>query len=302
MSTHANFSTVNESRRDGVNLTKAAGVEDAWVMPVSLWHGPCGFDSSLHPDNKAHHTIAVRLSGSLVQRVDSCRSTVEKLSTDGFSIHPAGYDLRFLATSEIRFAHLHVSDEYLRNVSHSVDKTSSRQADLLRDDRVMFRDDVVRRQVVDYINRAFNECDPPCRLEMDSRAALITLDLLKRHSAVGSLNAQHNDSGRLAIWQVKRVCDFMSDNLGRDISLTDLARLVGISQEHFCRAFRKSVGLPPYRWLQKRRIAHAQILLSERGLSLTEIAQRVGYGGQSAFGVAFRRETGTTPSQFRRKA
>jgi AraC family transcriptional regulator len=291
---------ISRSTREGVKLTKAAGVDDAWAVPVLLWHGPHGFDSSRIPENNPHHTVAVRLSGCLVQRVDAGRASVEKLAVDGFSIHPAGYDLRFVATSEIRFAHLPISDNYLRNVSLSISDTSCGQSDLLRDDRVMFRDDEVRHQIANYIERAFDEDDPPCRLEMDSRAALIALYLLKRHSAVGSRDANSDDGGKLAPWQVKTVCDFMNANLGEDISLVDIAKLVGISQEHFCRAFRKSVGFPPYRWLQKRRIAHAQMLLSDRDLSLTDVAQRVGYTGQSAFGVAFRKETGMTPSQFRR--
>lgn len=284
--------------REGVTLTKVAGL-DAWAMPVLLWHGPYGFDSSRTPENKPHHTIAVRLSGCLVQRVNAGRTSVEKLAADGFSIHPAGCDLRFIARSEIRFAHLPISDAYLRNVSENVNRHAS-QSDLLRDDRVMFRDEEVRHQIASYIERAFDEDDPPCRLEMDSRAALIALDLIKRHSALGCREARDDENGKLAPWQVKTACDFMNTNLGEAISLVDLAQLVGTSEEHFCRAFRKSVGLPPYRWLQKRRIAQAQTLLSDRGLSLTDIAQRVGYAGQSAFGAAFRKETGMTPSQFRR--
>ena len=301
MEMRTNLTVIDKSRREGVNLTRVAGVDEVWAMPVSLWHGPRGFDTSLHPDNKPHHTIAVRLSGSLVQRVSSCRSTVEKLSVNGFSIHPAGHDLRFLAASEIRFAHLHLSDKYLREVSYSLSDANGGRSDLLRDDRVMFHDEEIREKITNYIDRAFNDGDPPCRLEMDSLAALITLYLLKRHSAVGSRSNERSDRGKLAGWQVKTVCDFMKENLGRDISLMDLSSLVSVSPEHFCRAFRKSVGLPPYRWLQKRRIAHAQTLLSDRELSLTEVAQRVGYAGQSAFGTAFRKETGLTPSQFRRE-
>jgi AraC family transcriptional regulator len=293
---------IRNSGREGVNLTRVAGIDDGWSVPVSVWHGPQGFDSSCKPDNKPHHTVAVRLSGSLVRLVSPNRSLLEQLPRDGFSIHPAGHDWRFVATSEIRFAHLHISDEYLRGVSQSFKTMTNGESVLLRDDRVMFRDDDIRHQIASYIERAFESNDAPCRLEMDSRAALIVLHLLKRHSALSSQNAGVADKGKLAPWQVKVSCEFMTDNLGKDICLVELAKLVGTSQEHFCRAFRKSVGLPPYRWLQKRRIAHAQVLLSNHDLSMTDVAQRVGYMGQSAFGAAFRKETGMTPSQFRRRA
>lgn len=293
--------SIRSSGREGVNLTSIAGLDDGWSVPVSIWHGPQGFDSSCKPDNKPHHTVAVRLSGSLVRLVNASRSPLEQLPRDGFSIHPAGHDWRFVATSEIRFAHLHISDDYLRAVSHDFRPKASGETDLLRDDQVMFRDDDMRHQIANYIERAFDHDDAPCRLEMDSRAALIVLQLLKCHSAVSDRKIAATDKGQLAPWQVKTACEFMTDNLGEDICLVELAKLVGTSQEHFCRAFRKSVGLPPYRWLQRRRIAHAQVLLSDRDLSLTDVAQRVGYMGQSAFGAAFRKETGMTPSQFRRR-
>jgi AraC family transcriptional regulator len=293
--------TISDSGREGVRLTGVAGVATAWSVPVSVWHGPSGFDSSGKPDNKPDHTVAVRLSGSLVRLVSASRSPLEQLSRDGFSIHPAGHDWRFVASSEIRFAHLHISDAYLRSVWQSVRAKGSGRSGLLRDDRVMFRDDEMRTLIANYIRRAFDDDDTPCRLEMDSRAALIVLHLLKHHSAVSDQGRAAVDKGRLAPWQVKAACDFMAANLGNDVSLVELAERVGTSQEHFCRAFRKSVGLPPYRWLQKRRMEHAQVLLSDRDLSLTDIAQRVGYLGQSAFGAAFRKETGMTPGQFRRQ-
>ena len=292
---------IRTTGREGVNLLRLAGADDGWSVPVSLWHGPQGFNSSCKPDNKPHHTVAVRLSGSLVRLVSESGSPLEQLPRDGFSIHPAGHDWRFVATSEIRFAHLHISDQYLKGVSQSLLPLARGAADLLRDDRVMFRDDDMRRQIEAYVARAFDCEDVPCQLEMDSRAALIVLHLLKRHSALSAKNTGVPDKGKLAPWQLKAACEFMNDNLRKDICLVELANLVGTSQEHFCRAFRKSVGLPPYRWLQKRRIAHAQMLLSNRDLSLTDIAQSVGYMGQSAFGAAFRKETGMTPSQFRRR-
>lgn len=53
-------------------------------------------------------------------------------------------------------------------------------------------------------------------------------------------------------------------------------------------------------WLAERRIARAKALLANPNLSLIDIAQMVGYSGQSTFGEAFRRATGVTPGRYRR--
>lgn len=104
----------------------------------------------------------------------------------------------------------------------------------------------------------------------------------------------------LAPWQVRRVIDYLEVHLAEDVGLDELAALVGLSEFHFCTAFRRSTGLPPHRWLTARRMEKAKTLIDGGRLSLTEIALAVGYGSQSAFGAAFRRSTGITPTAWRR--
>jgi AraC family transcriptional regulator len=99
---------------------------------------------------------------------------------------------------------------------------------------------------------------------------------------------------------VRRVTDYLEAHLARAVALEELAALVGLSEHHFCTAFRRSTGLPPHRWLTARRMERAKALMRAGGTGLTEIALEVGYGSQSAFGAAFRRTVGVTPSAWRR--
>jgi AraC family transcriptional regulator len=286
--------------RQGVDLVRLAGLQSAWSVPAVLWHAPAGFDTSETPDRPSSNTIAVRLAGSLVEKVTCGRGALERLAPDGFSIHPAGSELRFLARSEIHYAHLHITDRFLNRVRRETKGVSAAEHLLFRSDRVMFRDDEIRSAIEEYVRRAFDDDDPPLRLEMDSRATLIVLSLLKRHGLGTPDRRTELRVGALADWQVRKVCDYLSEDLKRNFALSELADLVGLSQEHFCRAFGRSMGSSPYRWLLERRMARARELLSDRNQSLTAIAQEVGYAGQSAFGVAFRKVTGRTPSQYRR--
>jgi AraC-like DNA-binding protein len=75
----------------------------------------------------------------------------------------------------------------------------------------------------------------------------------------------------------------------------------GTSVAHFSRAFKRSVGLPPHRYLLHRRIAMATRLLGEGERSLTDIALSLGFSDQSLFTRQFAALTGMTPGAARRQ-
>lgn len=103
----------------------------------------------------------------------------------------------------------------------------------------------------------------------------------------------------LAPWQVKRVTQRIEDNLADDVSLSELAKLVGLSPSYFCRAFARSTGLPPHRWRLKRRIDRACELLAGTNLTVTAIATSLGFATPQHFSALFRDRIGMTPSAYR---
>jgi AraC family transcriptional regulator len=92
----------------------------------------------------------------------------------------------------------------------------------------------------------------------------------------------------------------VEEHLAKQISLTTLAGLVGLSPYHFCRAFRQSFGTPPHRYHNSRRMERAKTLLLESASSVTEIGLAVGFRETSSFTTAFRKATGQTPTACRR--
>ncbi|MGA7808552.1 helix-turn-helix transcriptional regulator [Bradyrhizobium sp.] len=104
----------------------------------------------------------------------------------------------------------------------------------------------------------------------------------------------------LAPWQLRRVEAFIDAHLGGDPSVADLAKECGLSAGYFARAFRRSTGISPHRWLIGRRIERAKELLSKSELSLAEIALACGFADQSHFTRAFTRLAGEGPGKWRR--
>ncbi len=108
-------------------------------------------------------------------------------------------------------------------------------------------------------------------------------------------------TGGLARWQAMRVIDRMHSDLATSPPLEDLAASVGLSAYHFCRAFKKSLGLSPIQYLIAQRMDRAAKLLLATELPVAEIAQAVGYEDPAYFARLFRQKTALTPSELRRQ-
>ena len=107
--------------------------------------------------------------------------------------------------------------------------------------------------------------------------------------------------GGLPEWQQKKLTQYIDEHLAEDVSLSSLAELVHLSPYHFSRAFKQSFNMPPHRYLTSRRIERAKSLLAARKLSVTEIGFDVGFSETSSFTSAFRKVTGETPTDYRRR-
>lgn len=105
--------------------------------------------------------------------------------------------------------------------------------------------------------------------------------------------------GGLSSWHLRRVLEYLDAHLADDVPLAGLAGLTGLSHGHFCTAFRRSVGVPPHRYLVERRIERAKALLADPRLGVTEAAFAAGFGSSAHFATMFRKATGVSPTAWR---
>jgi AraC family transcriptional regulator len=106
--------------------------------------------------------------------------------------------------------------------------------------------------------------------------------------------------GGLAPVVLRRVQEYVEAHLEQDLTIEDLAAVAGLSPYHFARAFKRSTGFGPYRYVLRRRTERAKRLLAAGKIPLSGVAQACGFGSQSHFSARFREVTGLTPSQFGR--
>lgn len=101
--------------------------------------------------------------------------------------------------------------------------------------------------------------------------------------------------------QLSKVTEFIQENLPRQIRLSELADLAGLSPSQFGRAFKTSTGITPHLWHLGARIEGAKQLLADRHNRLVDIALDVGFSEQSHFNRTFRAATGVSPGAWRRR-
>lgn len=85
-------------------------------------------------------------------------------------------------------------------------------------------------------------------------------------------------------------------------TVAQLAREAAMSRSAFFAHFSEAVGMAPMEYLLAWRMALAKQLLRQRGTSISDIAERVGYSSVSTFGVAFTRHVGMPPGRYARQA
>jgi AraC family transcriptional regulator len=100
--------------------------------------------------------------------------------------------------------------------------------------------------------------------------------------------------------KLQQAIAYINDQLEQDVTLSELAEVVQMSQYRFARAFRQSTGLPPHQYLLSQRIERAQTLLRETQLSIADISYKLGFASQSHFTATFRRFTAVTPTTYRK--
>lgn len=110
-----------------------------------------------------------------------------------------------------------------------------------------------------------------------------------------------NKKTGLAPWQLRRATEYISEHLAHPARMKEIAELTGLSESHFGRAFKLSMGTSPHKWLIGMRISEAQELLKEGKLSLGEIAIAMGFAEQSHFTRVFKEIVGVSPGIWQRQ-
>ncbi len=79
------------------------------------------------------------------------------------------------------------------------------------------------------------------------------------------------------------ICNYINEHCTEDLTLDKVAKLAGFSKYHFTRLFKQITTTTFYKYLNLKRIEHAQKLLADPGIPVTEVALGSGFSSLSSF-------------------
>lgn len=139
---------------------------------------------------------------------------------------------------------------------------------------------------------------PLSGLLAEQLAYTVALHLSERYTAAPAASPRrepHLEGGAR-----HKVMQFIQADPAAPVRIADMASIAGLSPSAFTRAFRRSTGLTPHRFVIEQRLQAARQLLADSDKPIIDIALSVGFSSQSHFGAAFRAATGVSPARYRR--
>lgn len=100
---------------------------------------------------------------------------------------------------------------------------------------------------------------------------------------------------------VQKGIEFITSNYSYPITVEDIASYVGLSRSHLFRSFQTVLGVSPKEYLTDFRIKQSCYLLEHSNLSITAIANSIGFDNSLYFSKAFHKKKGMSPKEYRKK-
>ncbi len=261
-----------------------------------------GHDELSVPPSPKHHAIIHlnRRPLDLTQKLDGqlCEECVHRGEV---AIIPEGraWEWEFKGETVSDVLPLCLEDAFMREVTRSVDVDPEGVEILpilgLRDPRI---------EQIGLLLKAEIEAEGLLggRLYAESLATALAISLVREHSSLGrkaARKAARDHAGGLSRRALKEVIDYVGDNLEKDLTLAEMARVAHMSLYHFSRLFKESTGLTPHRYVIERRVQRAEKLLGSSALPIAEIALLCGFANQSHLNRHFKRAFGVSPKALR---
>jgi AraC family transcriptional regulator len=137
------------------------------------------------------------------------------------------------------------------------------------------------------------------RMLVETSSLLLAARLAHSHSETELIQSPIGSGHGLDGGRLRRVLAYVEEHLAEDITVADLANVACLSIFHFTRAFAGATGVPPHRYVSRRRLETARAMIATGCTSLSEIAHDCRFSSQSSFTRAFRRAVGMTPAEYR---
>ena len=277
-------------RSVGEDLPRLHGLDERWNMPAARHRRALGDEAFFAGVD--HYVLTYHVGGATARRLDGDRSWAEA-GRGALSLQGPSSGGTFGSNGVVDYGHFYFQQSLLCEVADEAGLSEDAEVD----DFFGVVDPSCSRDAQAYLQRATDREEPASPIEMDSRAYLIALGILRAARRREGRTLQLTDD--LSRPDLRAVLRRIEDDLSGPLRLSDLADLVEMSPFHFSRVFKAEFGETPARYVLRRRTERAVDMIRTSHAPLAEIAFRAGFSSQSHMTRQVKALTGLTPGAIR---
>jgi AraC family transcriptional regulator len=277
---------VNDAHYGNVVVARWTHAGDAPVEVASAGH-------------VANHCIGLNLKNAALTFDHAGRRLVHgRLTAGAVQVTAPGVPTRAVFESSADVLHLFVPQPVLAECYQDL-FDHARADDIVLDDPHLIRDPVLER-LGQALAVSQSGDAAPGKVFADSVSLAMVSHVVARHFGGETRGAR--TTAPLPQWRMTRVIEFIDAHLAEPIGLADIAASAGLTRMHFAAQFRRATGLRPHEYLLRRRVEHAQHLLTTSKHNVMDVALCCGFRSQAHFTTVFRKFVGDTPYRWKEKA
>lgn len=266
------------------------------------WRDICAALTDERPHEAIHQPIPDIWLATTFGRVTRRRKVASRMNRDTLpanlvSITAPGETVQYFIGSSTIALHVYLKAGVLREVAEEMFPGHGADRSVIS---IFAANDHILVSFLHTIREMLSEdsASNPLKIEYLSRA--LAAHLLQRHSSSGTCCEVRAWQNGLGYSQLRLILGYIEDNMELEISIGDLAALVGLGRVQFMRRFKCSMRMSAYQYVMHARIRRAKSLLKQRQLALADIALICGFASQSHFSSVFKRLVNMPPAQYRR--
>ncbi len=196
------------------------------------------------------------------------------------------------------FVCIHISRKHMRQYFPEIDAYQIRctPEDASEEQFPIYRSTC---ELLEALTRLYMEEPLTYRMEANGLVLQILSRLIRFFSVRRPLPEPAEDT--LAMERVRDVITYVESHFREPVALDDVAGLLGLGKEYFCRFFRKNMGMTFLNYLSEVRLAHTYEDLLNTNAPISEVMEANGFTNQKLFNASFKELYGCTPSAVRRE-
>lgn len=251
---------------------------------VSLWHEIL--------------ELKVVVSGSVTMMIDT--ESVTAAEGDIICINPYEVHSNLFVEGDGGTYHLFMLDlDFFSTLG--IDSIDLRA--LLLDQQIRFRNLINNPRAAAILNKIAEECTakgPYFRLAVCGLLQELFAVLLREEQDLDKQTLSFED--RVKFYKaVEPAVVRLRDHYKEHFSGDALAELCNMNRYHFCRVFKRAIGMTPVQYQNECRLRIADILLKNSSSSISEIAGQVGFVDEAYFSRAYKKSRGFPPIEAKSK-